>query len=48
LWGGDVAKPAEDDDTRALQALNDKLHHDERVDMTLLPIGDGLTLARKQ
>ena len=48
LWGGDVAKPAEDDDTRALQALNDKLHHDERVDMTLLPIGDGLTLARKR
>jgi|SRR5690348_474749 len=48
LWGGDVAKPAEDDDTRALQALNDKLHHDERVDMALLPIGDGLTLARKR
>ena len=48
LWGGDVAKPAEDDDTRALQALNDKLHHDERIDMALLPIGDGLTLARKR
>lgn len=47
LWGGDVAKPAEDDDTRALQALNDKLHHDDRIDMALLPIGDGLTLARK-
>ncbi|HKZ11415.1 MAG TPA: class I SAM-dependent methyltransferase [Rhodanobacteraceae bacterium] len=47
LWGGDVAKPAEDDDTRALQALNDKLHHDQRVDIAMLPIGDGLTLARK-
>ncbi|HEY9111202.1 MAG TPA: class I SAM-dependent methyltransferase [Rhodanobacteraceae bacterium] len=47
LWGGDVAKPAHDDDTRALQALNDKLHRDERIDMALLPIGDGLTLARK-
>lgn len=47
LWGGDVAKPAQDDDTRALQALNDKLHHDERIDMALLPIGDGLTLTRK-
>ena len=47
LWGGEVAKPADDDDTRALQALNDKLHHDERIDMALLPIGDGLTLARK-
>jgi predicted O-methyltransferase YrrM len=48
LWGGDVARPAQDDDTRALQALNDKLHRDERVDMALLPIGDGLTLARKR
>lgn len=48
LWGGDVAKPARDDDTRALQALNDKLHGDERIDIALLPIGDGLTLARKR
>jgi len=48
LWGGDVARPAEDDDTRALQALNDKLHRDERIDMAMLPIGDGLTLARKR
>jgi predicted O-methyltransferase YrrM len=47
LWGGEVAKPADDDDTRALQALNDKLHHDERIEMAMLPIGDGLTLARK-
>lgn len=48
LWSGDVARPAEDDDTRALQALNDKLHRDERIDMAMLPIGDGLTLARKR
>jgi predicted O-methyltransferase YrrM len=48
LWGGSVAKPADSDDTRALQALNDKLHHDERIDLSLLPIGDGLTLARKR
>jgi predicted O-methyltransferase YrrM len=48
LWGGAVARPAQDDDTRALQALNDKLHGDERVDLALLPIGDGLTLARKR
>ena len=48
LWGGAVAKPADDADTLALQALNAKLHRDERVDLSLLPIGDGLTLARKR
>ncbi len=48
LWSGDVAHPAKDDDTRALQALNNKLHRDERIDMAMLPIGDGLTLARKR
>jgi caffeoyl-CoA O-methyltransferase len=48
LWGGDVARPAKDEDTRALQALNDKLHRDERIDVAMLPIGDGLTLARKR
>jgi len=48
LWGGSVARPANSDDTAALQALNDKLHRDERVDLSLLPIGDGLTLLRKR
>jgi predicted O-methyltransferase YrrM len=48
LWGGSVVQPAEDDDTAAIQALNDKLHDDQRVDLSLLPIGDGLTLARKK
>jgi predicted O-methyltransferase YrrM len=48
LWGGEVARPAKDADTRALQALNDKLHRDERIDVAMLPIGDGLTLARKR
>ena len=48
LWSGDVARLAKDADTRALQALNDKLHRDERVDVAMLPIGDGLTLARKR
>jgi predicted O-methyltransferase YrrM len=50
LWSGKVALPAADtdNDTKALQALNDKLHADERVDLALLPIGDGLTLARKR
>lgn len=48
LWSGAVANPAVDEDTRALQALNDKLHGDDRIDMAMLPIGDGLTLARKR
>ena len=48
LWGGAVARPADSADTAALQALNDKLHRDERIDLSLLPIGDGLTLARKR
>ena len=48
LWSGSVARPAKDDDTAALQALNRKLHSDERIDLSLLPIGDGLTLARKR
>jgi len=47
LWGGAVARPAKDDDTRALQALNDKLQADGRVDTALLTVGDGLVLARK-
>jgi caffeoyl-CoA O-methyltransferase len=48
LWGGSVARPAKDADTLALQRLNEKLHGDERIDLSLLPIGDGLTLARKR
>ena len=48
LWSGKVAAPSTDADTQALQALNIKLHRDERVDMSMLPIGDGLTLARKR
>lgn len=49
LWGGSVAHPANGDaDAEALQALNLKIHHDERVDLALLPIADGLTLARKR
>jgi predicted O-methyltransferase YrrM len=48
LWGGSVARPAKDADTAALQALNAKIHADDRVDMAMLPIGDGVTLARKR
>ena len=48
LWSGSVARKAKDADTAALQALNTKLHGDKRVDLSLVPIGDGLTLARKR
>lgn len=48
LWSGAVALPAKSDSTAALQALNAKLHADQRIDISMLPIGDGLTLARKR
>lgn len=49
LWGGEVANPkAKDKDTTAIRALNKKLRGDRRVDISMVPIGDGLTLARKR
>jgi len=49
LWSGDVADPAnQKPDTVSLRAFNDALHRDERIDLALLPVGDGLTLARKR
>jgi predicted O-methyltransferase YrrM len=51
LWSGRVAEPVDaqkDPDTAALQALNLKLRDDSRIDVSLLPIGDGMTLARKR
>ena len=48
LWSGRVARPASDPDTLALQRLNASLHGDPRVDLAMVPIGDGLTLARKR
>ncbi len=48
LWDGKVVEDAPGDpDTRAIQALNAKLKDDSRVTLSLLPLGDGLTLARK-
>lgn len=49
LWSGKVANPAiTDRDTAIIRDLNAKIHQDSRVSMSLLPIGDGLTLARKK
>jgi predicted O-methyltransferase YrrM len=49
LWSGAVADPKKTDvDTLALRALNQKLQSDERIDLSLLPLADGLTLARKR
>ncbi|MCP1726050.1 putative O-methyltransferase YrrM [Natronospira proteinivora] len=49
LWDGKVADPAvNDEDTRAIRAFNEDLLSDERVEISLVPIGDGLTLARKR
>lgn len=48
LWSGRVADPQiQDTRTTAIRALNQKLHQDERVTLSLIPIADGLTLALK-
>jgi O-methyltransferase len=49
LWHGWVADSAyRDADTVAICALNCKIRDDARVDMVLVPIGDGLLLARRR
>ena len=49
LWGGAVADPAaRDEDTEAIRAINLKLHVDPRVEISMLPVADGLTLALKR
>jgi caffeoyl-CoA O-methyltransferase len=48
LWHGDVIDPGKSDaDTEAIRAFNLKLHADKRVSLSLIPLGDGLTLACK-
>lgn len=49
LWDGSVADPANQErDTLAIRAFNDHLYRDERVTLSLVPIGDGVTLALKR
>ena len=49
LWSGRVLEQgSQSTDTRAIQALNRKLKVDARIDLSLLPVGDGLTLCRKR
>jgi predicted O-methyltransferase YrrM len=49
LWHGKAADPSvKEADAEAVRALNRKLHHDERVWLSMIPIGDGLTLACKR
>jgi predicted O-methyltransferase YrrM len=49
LWGGRVLdEDSDEEDTRALQALNAKLAGDERITVCLLPVADGVTLALRR
>jgi len=49
LWSGKVADPSvTDEETEVLRALNEKLRGDERIELALAPVGDGLTLALKR
>ncbi len=49
LWSGRVADPqVQDNRTKKIRALNQKLHQDRRISLSLVPIGDGLALAWKR
>jgi len=49
LWNGAVIDPAnQTDDTKAIREINDFIAHDDRVEAVMLPLADGLTIARKK
>jgi caffeoyl-CoA O-methyltransferase len=49
LWHGDVVRAPEDgSQTGVIQDFNDRLAADDRLESVILPISDGLTLARKR
>ncbi len=49
LWGGRIAdQSVQDESTITIRTLNEKIRNDDRVDMSLVPIGDGLMLACKR
>ena len=49
LWFGSVADPNDlDKRTIAIREFNQKVHQDERVEVSMLPVADGLTLAMKR
>jgi caffeoyl-CoA O-methyltransferase len=49
LWSGNVVDDRDQsDDTVAIRAVNDHIAADDRVDVVMLPIADGLTIARKR
>jgi len=47
LWSGKVLQSKPDKDTRAIQEFNEKVQHDPRVENILLPVRDGIMIARK-
>lgn len=48
LLDGDLKTRISDSDILAMRSLNEKIKHDERIDLSMLPIADGLTLVRKK
>ncbi len=48
LWSGKVTTAAKDEDTQLIQAFNKKINDDERVENMILPIRDGILMARKR